>query len=293
MNLFGQSSLLVTSTLYHNKEMFADTELFLDTKGMRPWLAFRLLLSKFVHEPKGRTSDDLLALNILKEKFDLLIELKMMRINPYQQNTIKYIVILLNKSLTAPIENLALQAHEILLPPHEYFGHTRKRDLVFNLKYRRRPVRKHSEKYIGVGYKDKGSSRKEHLDGTPSWQLTVAEEEDNLKRLQIQNMNLVKNPKFIQYSTRKIVEREYSRDDYQRFKVYTFDSDEIMWISTSDYMGALHSPIVSNELKTIALTFCRKKKGIGKREHYIPILYNGHEGFIVPKDKSKFHSIGR
>lgn len=37
------------------------------------------------------------------------------------------------------------------------------------LKYTRRPKRIHQERYIGVGYKDKGNHSSPHLDGSPSW----------------------------------------------------------------------------------------------------------------------------
>lgn len=58
-----------------------------------------------------------------------------------------------------------------LLSPHEYFGlkFGLFRTLELKIRILRIELRKVQQRYVGVGYKDKGSSRKVSLDGSPPW----------------------------------------------------------------------------------------------------------------------------
>jgi hypothetical protein len=51
-----------------------------------------------------------------------------------------------------------------------FFGLLGQKYTLPRLRETRRPVRSHFQRYVGVGYKDKGGSSKPAYDGSPSWQ---------------------------------------------------------------------------------------------------------------------------
>jgi len=54
----------------------------------------------------------------------------------------------------------------------EYYGFLG-RGKTFSLVYRRRPKRQHFQRYVGVGYSDKGAAKIISTDASPSWQTTA------------------------------------------------------------------------------------------------------------------------
>jgi hypothetical protein len=62
------------------------------------------------------------------------------------------------------------ELRSFLLGPYEYFGmkYSEYKDHWPHVRFVKQPLRKVQQRFIGVGYKDKGSSRNKSIDGSPS-----------------------------------------------------------------------------------------------------------------------------
>lgn len=84
---------------------------------------------------------------------------------------------------------------------HEYHGNIKNTTLPV-IKIRRRNKQVHTARYIGVGYKDKGSSKDSSNDGSPDWKTSSRELNLSKERTEM----ILKNIKFKDLYVRKTLE---------------------------------------------------------------------------------------
>jgi len=155
--------------------------------GIKKVPLFRFLLAKLVYgrEHEGVSVEEFLVFHELffdlvdskdpnlRKKWETSFE-KVSSIIPAMSEISEFPVVLDEDSRVALKQ--ILQDDPILPNPEAYFGLLGNRDMrnSFRVQFRSSWIPpKRVERYIGVGYKDKGSRRCPELDGSPSWQ-TVA-----------------------------------------------------------------------------------------------------------------------
>lgn len=126
----------------------------------------------WLENDRRKPSDDTFTLiyfmvETFREKVELGIEEPLTKLEDYS------LTVWLN-SMKFNDPGLFNETFELVFPltvtKHSYYGLLNS-DYSFSmrLKYSRRPKRIYQERYIGVGYKDKGNHSSPHLDGSPSW----------------------------------------------------------------------------------------------------------------------------
>jgi hypothetical protein len=152
--------------------------------GTKKVTLFRFLLAKLVHgkEEQGLSLEEFLVFHelyvqLLDSRDPLFVQKwetslgKVSQIMVATAGFSEFPVILDTESRDKIRE---LLGDDLLLPsPEAYFGLMGNRDLrtSFRIQFRSQWVPpKRVERYIGVGYKDKGTRRAPELDGSPSWQ---------------------------------------------------------------------------------------------------------------------------
>lgn len=159
-------------------------------KGTRKIVLLQYLLSKFLWDDDGIHLDEHLA---LVELYDIICEEKRNDTKfqeKYGQSlqACKYMILTLSGVRYYPIQHndsldskrmIAKSLGNIILKPEAYFGMRGNRNVKDSYKIQinfslSTPTLK-PKRFIGVGYKDKGSRRDPAYDGTPSWQ-SVAQE---------------------------------------------------------------------------------------------------------------------
>lgn len=165
--------------------------------GTKKVTLVRFLLAKMVYgkEGEGLSLEEFLvfheiAFALLESKDPNLIgkwELSLSRISqliPVMAEIKEFPVVLSAESRSHLVD--FFKDDPILPNPEAYFGLMGNRDLrnSFRIQFRSQWIPpKRVERYIGVGYKDKGTRRVPELDGSPSWQ-DVAREFANREREQ-------------------------------------------------------------------------------------------------------------
>jgi hypothetical protein len=143
--------------------------------------------------------------------------------------------------------------------------------ICFILDIRRRPQRKHFEKYIGVGYKDKGAAKVEHNDGSPSWQTITAEGEAKFNEIVAANSRKVAQSK----SEKRISTLSLEVSSLNSYK----GNKRVLLVEYSiDNLKVFLEDIFSDVCPHSEMA---KESIISKFKCYIPINYKGKKGFVV------------
>jgi hypothetical protein len=165
-------------------------------KGTSRIVLFRYLLSKLFWESEsGLHLDEYL---VLMELWLILLELKdpgfqrkyknelQESLNLYSQISRANSFPLRIKIKISEIPEFRHLLPSLIMTPESYFGMRGNRNIrksfVIQFEDSRLPLRIPSERYIGVGYKDKGTCRDPSLDASPSWQ-EVGSNNSNKERL--------------------------------------------------------------------------------------------------------------
>lgn len=171
---------LVTSTLKRTKDIFVDTSLYIRHPGYKPKDVYKIMLSKLFHFPEKITEDDKIIIYTLSENLRehrAKIKNSPFFLSPIQA-TAETVILRSMKDDPGFIHQTGLvslfkQSSLIFPNLNEYYGQLNQRPLEITIEYRRRVSKKHPSRYIGVGYKDKGSSQVSSYSGNPSWQETA------------------------------------------------------------------------------------------------------------------------
>jgi hypothetical protein len=147
----------------------------------------KCLLSKYkLFGSENFSEDERLAVNLLYSKFLNQIQLNMIVLSELQKWGLQTLIKEINSRKEGLTNNAFLSSlHGILLFPNkfEYYGKLLKKNLSILIKMDLRPKRKHFERYIGVGYKDKGTATVESQNGFHSWQEITATSETKLNEI--------------------------------------------------------------------------------------------------------------
>lgn len=138
----------------------------------------QVLLSKVAYEDEGLDPDEVLCLQELflratfyaEKDFNYTIWLErlravsnlVMQMKPFQSR---------KRELKVEFWKIGISGRDMILSPHEYFGLKTEKYREGYVRYRwasPRKVRPPLERYVGVGYKDKGNCRNLSWDGSPT-----------------------------------------------------------------------------------------------------------------------------
>jgi hypothetical protein len=169
----------VAPTILQTKdsELFVDSHISLQRSNFKIVNLLKFFFNKFAYQEELVSTDDKLFLNYLFDRFVAEQKLGLQENFSKNQNLmIRTAMICINRTSKLK-EHLKLsvfkERNPLLMSSHAYFGEIfqnsdRIRKLSFRMK--RRPTRTHYQKYVGVGYNDKGTSTVCSSDGSPSWQ---------------------------------------------------------------------------------------------------------------------------
>lgn len=171
-----QNAFLASPTLLPLEGFHADTRLLLKNSTNLK-LDISMIYVNWLESGKKKFSKETNELiqfmvNSYLEKIDLGMEDGLTKLEQYS------ITVWLNSSKYED-PGLFNASFEMVFPlsisKHAYYGLIND-GYKFNicLKYTRRPKRKYHERYIGVGYKDKGTTSIDHLDGSPNWGIIAS-----------------------------------------------------------------------------------------------------------------------
>lgn len=165
-----QNPLPVAPTLY--RSLNVDDKLAFSSNREKLKLIIKMLVGSYLYAEEEFTEDQSVylyfAMNELNRKVELGMEKKLL---PYENTLINMII---RRSLVKKDLPIWLQKNQFFCTPHEYYGTIYDGFKFPKLVYKRRPKRLHQERYIGVGYKDKGTATDESFDGQPSWKSVAA-----------------------------------------------------------------------------------------------------------------------
>lgn len=186
MNQFRQNTLLAVTTLNNYEKVEAASELKCFHPGVRLQEALKLLLSRYYLFGEGNDGESRIAINLLYSKYLNLISLNMVKLSELQKFALQTLIREINTGHSGLTNRAFLESlHKSLLyvRKEEYFGRLRGKTQQFIIKMDLRPKRNHFEKYIGVGYKDKGTAKEESWDGFHSWQEITSTGESKLNEV--------------------------------------------------------------------------------------------------------------
>lgn len=188
MNQFRQNTLLVVSTQQTLGKMEVYSELKCYHPGIKLIEALNLLFSEYILFSREMVCEERkIAINLLAGKFLNLVELNMVKLTRMQLHSFNVLVREINsghRGLTNEAFLQSLRELNLLMSnKYEYFGKLRNKTQKFILKIHNKPKRNHFQKFIGVGYKDKGTAKLESWDGFHSWQEVSAEFEARLDEI--------------------------------------------------------------------------------------------------------------
>lgn len=184
MNQSRQNSLLVVTTQHVQDRKYVDTELRCFHKGKRLSTALGLLLTEYLLIDNEPNDEKKTAINLLYSKYLNFIQLNMIQLTETQKIALTVLLREINsghKGLTNKVFLDSLKGTVTFSNLFEFYGNLRNKEQQFLIKETRRPSKHHRERYIGVGYKDKGTAKLESWDGFHSWQEITATGEAKLK----------------------------------------------------------------------------------------------------------------
>jgi hypothetical protein len=175
-------------------------------KGSKRITIYRFILAKIVHDPDGLGIEDLLALFELNVYLDRKSQTDEQFHEKYHLwlNTIDTFIEKLSQFKVFPIRlgqidklNLEKALVPFLPSSRAYFGY-KKQPRIYD-SYRillrnplKAPKKLPSKRYIGVGYRDKGSLKNTAIDGSPHWKEVAADSYEKDRRKEEIN-NAIRN----------------------------------------------------------------------------------------------------
>jgi len=166
-------------------------------------LRFRYLISKAIQFESGINDEEQCELFLL---YDLLLEIRFHSFRQtyhYFLSEIRFFVKYCEPNIKQFGKRAALSIDKLIL---DYIFDKRAlfglyHDEVFNITHVKRVYddltkKYHPQRYIGVGYKDKGSCKDYSFDGSPSWQEVCLDE----SRRKLNNINLRGPPEIIPFN---------------------------------------------------------------------------------------------
>lgn len=224
LNQQGQNSLLVVSIPYTDDKSVVDLDYSVVLKGRKPIFWFRHFLSKYIYEGK-LDKNEVECVNLLAGRIYHELELGIQEgLTPLEAHSLQVLLKEINGESVGFSNNQSLiQLHPyVCKTPFEYFGEKGELDRYPALKYRRREKRHHFQRYVGVGYKDKGAATDVSHDGSPSWAETAGNIDNALEKLSQQNRELipVKEFKFLRKDVLTATDRSSL---LKKTKKYAFD----------------------------------------------------------------------
>jgi hypothetical protein len=171
-----QSALLVAPILGNRGEKFVDSNYQFNSKNIK------FLIKSVIHTvlncqkqftiEKKREFSEYFGVLVSKyiEKADLGIEVELSSTDSMR---LRLVQMFLNSKFTElnwppSLSHLEVDQFFAEKDSFEYHGNIKNKDLPV-IKMKRRVKKHHTERYVGVGYKDKGSSKDTSNDGSPSW----------------------------------------------------------------------------------------------------------------------------
>jgi len=179
MKQVRQDTLLAVTILENQVETEVASKLKVHHKGMKLGMALKLYLSDFIYcERENLPEEKRTAINLLFSEYQNFIDLKMIKLSGIQAYALKTLMFEINnpgnlgiasKAMFSSLYGLLLFANE-----YEYFGYFQSKTIVHVIKMTLAKKRNFPTRYIGVGYKDKGTTKIESYDGFHSWQEITA-----------------------------------------------------------------------------------------------------------------------
>jgi hypothetical protein len=126
-----------------------------------------------------------LAINLFS-KYLNFVEYNMIVLSEMQNFALRTLIREINSGHQGLTNKAFLESlHGLLLyvKKEEYFGRLRGKTQKYIIKMNLRPKRNHFQRYIGVGYKDKGTAKEESWDGFHSWQEITSTGESKLNEV--------------------------------------------------------------------------------------------------------------
>jgi hypothetical protein len=149
-------------------------------KGTKRFTLYRFLLAKLLHDEEGLHIDEYIVLNELHFHFLESSEESFIQAHENHLKNSGKILSQIRDQRSFPIRMKCFNLPDNVLrecgipTAREYFGLRGQRDLkrsfVLILEDSLMPQKLSPARYIGVGYKDKGTCRQPARDGSPSWQ---------------------------------------------------------------------------------------------------------------------------
>lgn len=188
----GQNTLLVSSTLCDKTvELHADSNVYLK-KNVKDLDCLKIFLSEYLLLNRNNPVEEnkKVVINYLFSNILNNINLNMIKVSPLVKTSLEVLVKEINsgaKNLTNTCFLNSLKGNFLFANKFEFFGRIGKlqkdKKLTFHLQYRRRDSKSHAERFIGVGYKDKGTAKMTHLDGFHSWSEITSSYQSRLEHV--------------------------------------------------------------------------------------------------------------
>jgi len=252
---FRQKSLLV-ATIPQPKTMAVDYEYKVRTKRMRVTELYKLLISYFIYEGKDPDKNEIVKemLGITYLKILDLRSIKLLR-SP-DSTSVGFEKMLVEKILREgslnkeflPLLTTHMMFSEIYFKnENEYYGKVANSEPII-LGHYRRPKKQHHWRFVGVGYKDKGSAKIPNIDCSPSWQEVAQYGDRTTEITEYTNARRIKNFKVLETSQVSVLTQQLTvfgnpkKITFRKERIYLTDEQVTVSLLTLD-----ESPYRSNE----------------------------------------------
>lgn len=217
MSKYSRQNTLRVTTIQRTEEYEVDSK-FEVHSGDKLKTTLKAIISKFFFEEYD--DQDIVALNALYGKFLHHLELGIEELrSSWQRQALDLFLKLVNQKCerdhimqTGPLQFLGDLKFQ---NEFEYYGFLG-RGFQITLRTKRRKKRNHFQKFIGVGYSDKGAARNSSTDGSPSWQRASGEYQNVLENIVFMNSFKIREHKVL-LSQRKSIPIGKTMDGSKRF----------------------------------------------------------------------------
>jgi hypothetical protein len=214
-----QSALLAAPILGKDGEFHADTHYSFNNRGVGKLIkaCIHIIINNedlFNRKIKSEFSEYFgVLVSKYIEKSDLGLELALSSNDKLRIRCIQMYLDNKTHGITWPpdLSNYGEDKFFVYKDSYEYHGNIKNTPLPV-IRLRRRVRRTHTERYVGVGYKDKGSSKDSSNDGSPDWKTSSRELNLSKERTEM----ILKNLKFKDLMIRKTL--ELSRDESRNLR---------------------------------------------------------------------------
>lgn len=288
----GQNTLLVTSTLNNRTEEFhVDSEVYLKRRRIKDLELLKLFLSDYIlnysDKKEKLPENNKVAINLLYSKVLNFIDLKMFKFSELQVHSLKILIREINSGhfgLTNSCFLDSLKGTLLFSNKFEFFGKVKSLKiqglLNFTLAVKRREKKNHFEKYIGVGYKDKGTAKNETEDGTPSWEEITGTGLHRLREVKASNTSWVETKSFSDQKETKSLEVGVTRfGNPSRLHLRKFSGEHgiVIWLDDCDKLSS-HSSVCFNSIL----------KCFGS---FVPTKLRNRSGIIIYSTRSRLLGV--